>query len=230
MAAIVRFKIDGKECMTEEGKFLVEAAKDNGVYIPTLCNYEGVKPQGSCRICNVLINGRPATACTTKVTEGIDVQNITPELEEFRKTVIELLFAEGNHLCPSCEKSGTCELQALGYRYRMMVPRFPYLYPSREIEAWHPKLMKDHNRCIQCKRCIRGISSKDGKNIFAFAKRGEEVIIAIDTETSANMSDELAQKAMDICPVGAILRKRKGFDVPIGKRKYDSAPIGSDVK
>jgi [NiFe] hydrogenase diaphorase moiety small subunit len=111
----------------------------------------------------------------------------------------------------------------------MPVPRFPYLYPSREIEAWHPKLMKDHNRCIQCKRCIRGISNKDNRNIFAFAKRGKEVIIVIDPETSANMSDELAQKAMDICPVGAILRKRKGFDVPIGKRKYDLNPIGSDI-
>jgi NADH dehydrogenase/NADH:ubiquinone oxidoreductase subunit G len=227
MATFVKFKIDGKECMAEEGSMLTDAAASNGVYIPTLCNYRGVMPQGSCRICNVMINNRPATACTTRVTEGIDVANITPELESFRKTVIELLFAEGNHMCPTCEKSGSCELQALGYRYRMMVPSFPYQNPVRGIEAWHPKLIKDHNRCIQCKRCIRGITNRDGKAIFAFAKRGKDVIITIDRETSKDMSDELAQRAMDICPVGAILRKEKGFDVPIGRRKYDKVEIGN---
>lgn len=229
MATFVKFKIDGKECMAEEGAMLTDAAASNGVYIPTLCNYRGIAPQGSCRICNVMINGRPATACTTKVTEGIDVANITPELENFRKTVIELLFAEGNHMCPTCEKSGSCELQALGYRYRMMVPSFPYQYPDRGIEAWHPKIMKDHNRCIQCKRCIRGITNKKGEAVFAFGKRGSSVVINIDAETSKGMSDELAQKAMDICPVGAILRKEKGFIVPIGRRKYDRAEIGEQV-
>lgn len=229
MSTFVKFRIDGKECAAEEGKMLVEAAADNGVYIPTLCNYKGVKPQGSCRICNVMINGRPATACTTKVAEGLDVQNMTPELEGFRKTVVELLFAEGNHLCPSCEKSGNCELQALGYRYRMMVPQFPYVYPARDIEAWHPKLMKDHNRCIQCKRCIRGIVNDKGQPVFAFAKRGKDVAISMDKESSKNMSDELAQKCMDICPVGAIIRKGIGFSVPIGRRKFDKQEIGTGL-
>jgi [NiFe] hydrogenase diaphorase moiety small subunit len=227
--ANVKFKIDGKECTAEAGTPLVLAAAANGVYIPTLCAYKGVKPQGSCRICNVMINNRPATACTSKAGEGMDIANMTPELEGFRKTVVELLFAEGNHFCPACEKSGSCELQALGYRYRMMVPSFPYLNQKREIEAWHPKLMKDHNRCIQCKRCIRGIVNSRGKSVFAFAKRGKNVIINIDRETSKGMSDELAQKCMDICPVGAIIRKGIGFSVPIGKRKYDVEEIGSKL-
>jgi [NiFe] hydrogenase diaphorase moiety small subunit len=228
MATTVKFMIDGRECTAEAGTPLVMAAMQNKVYIPTLCAYKGVRPQGSCRICNVMINGRPATACTTKVSEGLDIQNMTPELESFRKTVVELLFAEGNHFCPSCEKSGNCELQALGYKYRMMVPSFPYIYPEREIEAWHPKLMKDHNRCIQCKRCIRGIVNAQGKAVFAFAKRGKDVLISMDKETSGNMSDALAQQCMDICPVGAIIRKGIGFSVPIGRRKYDKTEIGSE--
>jgi len=110
------------------------------------------------------------------------------------------------------------------------VPHFPYLFPKRDVEAWHPKLVKDHNRCIQCKRCIRGIHNAEGKAIFAFGKRGDKVVINIDPETSKNISDELAQRAMDICPVGAILRKGKGFDTPIGRRKYDHQPIGSEVQ
>jgi [NiFe] hydrogenase diaphorase moiety small subunit len=230
MATFVKFTLNGVECLAEDGTQLVEAAAENGVFIPTLCNYPGIPPKGSCRICTVLVNGIPVTACTTRVVEDMKVQTSTPELESFRKSVVEILFAEGNHLCPSCEKSGSCELQALAYRYRMTVPHFPYLFPKRDVEAWHPKILKDHNRCILCKRCIRGIHNKDGKALFAFGKRGDRLVINIDPETSRDVSDELVQKAMAMCPVGAILKKEKGFDVPIGSRKYDVAPIGSEVE
>jgi len=229
MASFVRFTLDGRECLAEEGAQLVAAAKECGVFIPTLCNCPGIPPKGACRICTVLVNGMPHTACTTRVVEDMAVVTRTPELEAFRKSVVEILFAEGNHLCPSCERSGNCELQALAYRYRVTVPHFPYLFPKRDVEAWHPKLVKDHNRCIQCKRCIRGIRNEKGQAIFAFGKRGDKVVINIDPETSKDISDELAQQAMDICPVGAILRKGKGFDTPIGRRTYDRAPIGSEA-
>lgn len=230
MASFVRFTLDGKTCLAEEGAQLVAAAREAGVYIPTLCNYPGIPPKGACRICTVLVNGIPQTACTTKVVEDMNVATSTPELEAFRKSVVEILFAEGNHLCPSCERSGNCELQALAYRYRVTVSSFPYLFPKRDVEAWHPKLVKDHNRCIQCKRCIRGIHNAEGHAIFAFGKRGDKVVINIDPVTSKNIDDELAQRAMDICPVGAILRKGKGFDMPIGRRTYDREPIGSEVR
>lgn len=229
MPAFIKFTLNGKQCLAEDGSYLVEAARECGVYVPTLCNYPGIPPKGACRICTVMVNGIPSTACTTKVTEGMTVVTSTPELESFRKSIVEILFAEGNHLCPSCEKSGSCELQALAYRYRMTVPQFPYVFPKRDVEAWHPKILKDHNRCIQCKRCIRGIHTKEGKALFAFGKRGDKVVINIDRETSKNLSDELAQKAMDLCPVGAIIVKGKGFRVPIGERKYDKVPIDEDV-
>ena len=229
MASFVRFTLDGRECLAEEGAQLVAAAKECGVFIPTLCNCPGIPPKGACRICTVLVNGMPHTACTTRVVEDMAVVTRTPELEAFHKSVVEILFAEGNHLCPSCERSGNCELQALAYRYRVTVPHFPYLFPKRDVEAWHPKLVKDHNRCIQCKRCIRGIRNDKGQAIFAFGKRGDKVVINIDPETSKDISDELAQQAMDICPVGAILRKGKGFDTPIGRRTYDRPPIGSEA-
>jgi [NiFe] hydrogenase diaphorase moiety small subunit len=229
MPKIVAFTIDGKTCQAAAGTLLVAAAAENGVYIPTLCNYPGIPPKGACRICTVRINGRLATACTSRVLADMQVQAITPELEDFRASVVEILFAEGNHLCPSCEKSGTCELQALGYRYRMTAPRFPYAFPKRSVEAWHPKILKDHNRCILCKRCIRGIHTAQGKSLFAFGKRGDRLVINIDPETSRDAPDELVQQAVEMCPVGAILKKGKGFDVPIGRRKFDRMPIGSDI-
>jgi [NiFe] hydrogenase diaphorase moiety small subunit len=230
MNQVVKITIDGVECMAAKGQYIIDAAKENGIYVPTLCNYQGVKPKGSCRICTVKVNGRLMTACTTPVSENMIIENNTEELTDLRKAIIELLFIEGNHFCPACEKSGSCELQALAYRFNMMVPRFPYTFPQREVDASNPKLIKDQNRCILCKRCIRAIQDEQGRSIFAYKKRSKHVEISIDPKIGKNISDEVALKAMDVCPVGALLIREKGFDVPIGERKYDKEPIGSDIE
>ena len=226
----LQFEIDGKTCYAEKGQSLIDAAKDNGVYIPSLCHVEGVKPAGSCRICNVKVNGRNMTACTTPVAEGMVVENDIPEINELRKTIVEVLFVSGNHFCPSCEKSGNCELQALGYLYQMLVPRFPYEFPIKGVDASADHIFHDRNRCILCKRCIRTVT-KDGKNVFAFNGRGgEHLHVVMDDELASMLTEEEAQEAMDICPVGAILRKEQGYIVPIGERKFDKLPIGSDIE
>lgn len=169
-------------------------------------------------------------ACTTPVEEGMTIENNIPELLDIRKAIVEMLFVEGNHFCPSCEKSGNCDLQGLGYKYQMMVPRFPYAFERREMDASTPKIFLERNRCIFCKRCVRMIKDNEGRSIFAFKGRGAKLMINIDKKLAAGMSDELAQKAMDICPVGAILKKEVGFINPIGTRKYDLQPIGSDIE
>lgn len=230
MSQKINFIIDGKQYQSEEGKYLVDAAKENGVYIPTLCNYEGLKPKGSCRICTVKINGRYTTACTSPVHDGMNIENDTAELNEMRKEIIELLFVSGNHFCPACEKSGDCELQALAYRFKIMAPRFPFAFPQKEIDASHPKIIKEQNRCILCKRCIRGIKDEAGRSYFAFMNRGKASLVVVDRKLAAEMTDEKAREAMEICPVGSILVREKGWDTPIGQRKYDKVPIGSDIE
>lgn len=226
----IKFKIDGKECTAKSGQTIVDAAKANGVYIPVLCHFEGLKPAGTCRICTVKVGGRFMAGCTTPVTEGMIVDNMTPEIEDMRKQLIEMLFVEGNHMCPTCEKSGNCELQALGYRYQMMVPRFPYLWPVRTVIADTPKIYLDRNRCVQCLRCVRDIVTSDGKHVFGVTERGGKTIISIDRTLAADLSDEMAVKAMEQCPVGCILRKEVGYKVPIGQRKFDGKPIGSEIE
>jgi [NiFe] hydrogenase diaphorase moiety small subunit len=226
----IKFEIDGKECFAESGQSLLDAATANGVYIPSLCHVEGVKPAGSCRICNVKVNGRNMTACTTPVADGMKVENDTPELSDMRKTIVEVLFVSGNHFCPSCEKSGNCELQALAYRYQMLVPRFQYEYPIKGVDASPDHIFHDRNRCILCKRCIRTVI-KDGKNVFAFQGRGgEHLQVVMDDELASQLTEAEAQEAMEICPVGAILKKEQGYIVPIGERKFDKVPIGSDIE
>jgi len=230
MNQLVKFKIDGVECMGQKGQYIVDAAKDNKIYIPTLCNIPGVKPRGACRICSVRVNGKLMTACTTPIVEGMEIESKAVDIENLRQSVVELLFTEGNHFCPSCERSGNCELQALGYRYKMLAPRFKFQFPVRSIEASHPKLIKDHNRCILCKRCIRAVKDEKGHSLFAFGKRGHNVIINIDTKLSKDMTDEQAKHAAETCPVGAILVKERGFVDPIGQRKYDKKSIGSEIE
>jgi [NiFe] hydrogenase diaphorase moiety small subunit len=169
-------------------------------------------------------------ACTQPLSQGMAVENNTPDLKDMRRAIIEMLFVEGNHMCPTCEKSGNCDLQALAYRFGMTVPRFPYQWPVRETQGTAPKIIMDHNRCVLCRRCVRAIRTKDGKKVFAVQRRSGRVKIGLDRQFGAKLTEEAARKAMDVCPTGAILRKEVGFAVPIGKRKYDRKPIGSDIE
>jgi [NiFe] hydrogenase diaphorase moiety small subunit len=230
MKETVEITINGETIQAYKEEYIVDAARRHGIYIPTLCNIPGVKPAGSCRICTVMVNGRFMTSCTTPVARGMEVVTETRELKDFRKSVVELLLVEGNHLCPSCEKGGDCELQAMGYRLQVMAPRYPYQFPNREIDAGNPKLIKDHNRCILCKRCIRTIFDDEGNQLFAFKYRGHNLQIIIDPTYGQKMTDKQAQKAMENCPVGALLYRGKGFSTPIGKRKYDTKPVGYEIE
>jgi len=226
----ITFTIDGKTCKGRPGQTIVEAAAANGIYIPVLCLYKGLKPVGSCRVCTVRVGGRYMAACTQPISEGMAVENTAPDLQDMRRAVVEMLFVEGNHLCPTCEKSGNCELQAMAYRFGLMAPRFPYQWPLRKTDGSSPKIIMEHNRCIQCQRCVRAVLTKDGRKIFAARNRAGRVRIELDAELGSKLTDEMARKAMDICPVGAILKKEVGFAVPIGKRKFDRKPIGSEIE
>ncbi|MBN1442462.1 MAG: ferredoxin, partial [Planctomycetes bacterium] len=155
----------------------------------------------------------------------------TEEIKNIRRSIIEMLFVEGNHICPSCEKSGNCELQALAYRFGIAAPRFPFMFPKREVEASHPDILIDHNRCVLCARCVRGSRDLDGKHVFDMVGRGIHRRVAFNAEAHlADTNLERTDKAVGLCPVGAILTKRVGFKVPVGERIYDQKPIGSDVE
>jgi [NiFe] hydrogenase diaphorase moiety small subunit len=217
----IKVTLDGVEVMAKEGQTIAQAARDNGVFLPTLCDFKSLPPAGTCRVCTVKVGGRFMSSCTTPVSYGMVVENESAELVDLRKGVIEMLFVEGNHQCPMCEKSGNCELQHLAYRYKMMAPRFPFLFPHRKVDPRLPHLLIEHNRCIQCLRCVRGVKAKDGHEIFGFVNRGGAIEVVVDATDPESLSEATAQRAMDVCPVGALIKKRVGFTVPIGERKYD---------
>lgn len=228
MNELIKLKIDGKEIEAIEGRPLVEVARENGINIPTLCHFKDIYPPlSTCRICTCKINGRMDTACTTNVRNGMDVDVSSPEIADIRKAVVEMLFAEGNHNCPACTKSGNCDLQRRGYEMGLSISRFPHLFNRRPRDFSMERIFMEHNRCVLCKRCIELIKTDDGKNVFSFQNRGHKTLVGIDYELEKELSDEKIALARDICPVGAILVKGKTGAAPFGVRKFD---LDQDLK
>ncbi len=227
---IVTIIIDGTEVKAKAGETILQAADKAGIYIPRLCHTTTLPPGGHCRVCTVKVNGKPVNACTFPVGDGQVVENNTPELTACRRQIIELLFSEGNHYCPACETSGNCELQAMGYRLGMLAPSLPFLNMPREIDATHKDVFIDRNRCILCGRCVRSSRVVDGKGVFGFEGRGIHKRIAVDGEALADTPMASTDAAATACPTGCLVIKRTGWATPVGQRKYDLAPIGSDIE
>lgn len=226
-----KFLLDGRPVYFERGQSILEAALAAGVYIPNLCHHPEFKPHGSCKLCTVKVNGRFGSACTIKAMPGQEVASDTPELNGNRRVLLQMLFVEGNHFCPSCEKSGHCKLQAVAYDLGMVSPRFDHFFPDRPVDASHPELLLDFNRCILCELCVRASAEVDGKQVFALAGRGMGKHLVVNSTSGLLRDSDVAvnDKAVEICPVGVILRKRVGFTVPVGQRRFDERPISAQA-
>lgn len=226
----VTFILDGEVVQGRKGQTILEAADNVGTYIPRLCAHKDLRPHGSCRVCVVSVNGRLQSACTQPIAEGIVVEVVSENLGKVRADIVEMLLVEGNHFCMFCEKSGSCELQALAYRFGVTAPKFPYLFPLRELDATHPEVVLDHNRCILCGRCVQASRDIDHKNVFQFVGRGRETRIAVNSNAGLGQTNaDVRDRAISVCPVGAILRRGNAYRVPIGERTYDRETIGGPV-
>ena len=229
--ALPTFSLDGEDVPYQAGETLIEAATRAGRYIPHLCWHPEFAPHGSCRLCTVKVNGRAGAACTLRAAAGAEVESDTPELNAQRKTLLQMLFVEGNHFCPSCEKSGNCLLQASAYQMGMTGPHFEEFYPSRAVDASHPAILLDFNRCILCELCVRASREADGKSVFAIGGHGigTHLLVNSDSGQLGDTDMALGDRAASVCPVGVILPKRRGFAVPIGQRRFDLKPVSQQV-
>ena len=218
--------IDGQTIPFEEGQTIIEAATAAGVYIPHLCHNPDYKPHGSCKLCTVKVNGRSASACTFPAAIGQTIENNSEELNSERKRITQMLFVEGNHFCPSCEKSGNCQLQAVGYHLNMLDNHYPHFFALKKVDASHTDVLLDRNRCIFCNLCVRA-SHAEGKDIFGIVGRGINKHLAVNTESGELGDSDLnvADKAAHVCPTGALLIRGTAFKVPIGQRLYDHHDI-----
>jgi bidirectional [NiFe] hydrogenase diaphorase subunit len=192
-------------------KTLTIDGKEAGINIPTLCHMEGVYDVGACRLCLVEVAGTPRLfpACTTRVREGMDVKTDTERLRQYRRMILELLFAERNHVCAICVSNNHCELQALACAHGMDHVRYDYCFPKWPVDNTHQQFGMDHNRCILCGRCVRACWHIEGAGTKNISGRGAQSMIITDLNQPWGDSETCTAcgKCVDACPTGALFRQ-----------------------
>ena len=210
--------IDGHELSARAGQTILDVARENEINIPTLCHLEGLSDVGACRLCLVEIKGsnKLLPACVATVLEGMEVQTDTERLRKHRRVILELLFAERNHVCAVCVSNGHCELQAMAQEQGLTHISLPYRNPELTFDASHERFTADHNRCILCTRCVRVCAEIEGAHVWDVMGRGIDSIVITDLHDDwGSSSCTRCGKCVQVCPTGTLFDKSKiGSDHP----------------
>jgi len=237
----VTLSIDGKEIKTVKGKRILEAALDNGIYIPNLCAIPDIKlPTGACRLCQVQIEGKRGfiTACSEPAVDGMVVHSNTPEVNDFRREILQILLARHPHVCLTCNrrerckpgdiclrvssvdeqqcilcpKNGRCELQRAVDFIGLDDMTYPYQHKGLPIEMDNPFIVRNNNLCILCGRCVRICTELRGNEAIAFNNRGQETVISGAFGKPLSESGcKFCAACVDVCPVGALSERTSRY-------------------
>jgi predicted molibdopterin-dependent oxidoreductase YjgC len=218
---MITFSINGKQVTVPTGITILEAARQNDIYIPTLCDDPRLEPYGGCRLCLVQIKNTPrmVTSCTTPATDGIEVDTSNDEIEHMRRTNLELILSNHPNDCMMCEKAGDCALQELFYSYNLKASRFAGERKHGSKKDRNPFIEWEMEKCILCSKCVRVCNQVQGVNAIDFAYRGFDA--KVSTPFDEDLACEFCGQCVDICPTGALVGKES-----LGKgRQKDMRPI-----
>jgi bidirectional [NiFe] hydrogenase diaphorase subunit len=208
---VYTLQIDGVECAGAGDQTVLEVARENGIAIPTLCHLDGLCDIGACRLCVVEVKGsnKLLPACTTQVADEMDVSTTSPRLQDYRRTIIEMLFVERNHVCAVCVANNHCELQTRAEELGLTHLDLANVNPKLDVDASHERFAIDHNRCIMCTRCVRVCDEVEGAHTWDVMGRGLDARVVTDLGTPWGESPTCTScgKCVQVCPTGALFEK-----------------------
>ncbi len=205
---MITITIDGKQIQTEPSKTIIEAAFENGIYVPHFCWHPGLSVSGNCRMCLVEVANMPkqVIACSTRCMEGMVVHVNSEKAIDAREAVMEFILINHPLDCPICDEAGECKLQDYAYKYSVGESRFDEeKQHKRKRDLLGPNVMFDAERCISCSRCIRFCEDIVGYPQLTFVERGDRV--TIETFPGKSLDNPYSMNVIDICPVGALTSK-----------------------
>jgi bidirectional [NiFe] hydrogenase diaphorase subunit len=223
-SSIKTLKIDDRDFSARADETILDVARQNGIFIPTLCDLQGLSSVGACRLCLVEVKGstKLLPACVTLVEEGMEVTTTTERLQGYRRSLLELLFTERNHVCSVCVSNGHCELQFLAQKLGITHVHFRYRYPDLDVDASHERFSVDHNRCILCSRCVRVCDEIEGAHTWDVMGRGIQALVITDLAEPWGSSETCTGcgKCVHVCPTGALFEKGKSVAEMLKRRQF----------
>lgn len=221
---VVTLRIDGRDLSARADETIIEVCREHRIPLPSLCWMDGISVLGGCRLCLVEITGAPrlSAACTTRVAEGMDITTNSERLQRYRRTLVELLFAERNHVCSVCVSNGHCELQWLGQRCGVDHVRMPYRNVGYTMDSTHDLFRVDHNRCVLCTRCVRVCDEIEGAHTWDVMGRGSDCMVITDLAQPWGESTSCTScgKCVQVCPTGALVKQGTSVGEMVKDRQF----------